>query len=349
MAIVTADLPDESPITSLCEGIGQVLSQPLSAGGIPLELSASIGVAYYPKHGSSPGDLLRCADIAMYQAKHSRRHFLLYHPGVDHYTPERLALHTRLGRAIREGDLQLHYQPKVRLADRELVGFEALLRWEHAELGAIPPAEFIPLAESTELIHPLTQWVLDEALRQWRSWEDNGLGICIAINISANNLRNPHFTAELQAALERHRVPAGMIELEVTEGTLLEDPEMALRSLQEIRDLGVTLSIDDFGTGYSSLAYLKRLPVQVLKIDRTFVSVMASSPSDAMIVQSTVSLGHNFGMQVVAEGVEDAATVETLLRLGCDIGQGYHFGRPMPAEQVIAWRLQRQLERLDIE
>lgn len=348
MAIVTSHLLDEVAITGLCQGVGQVLGQPLLAGGIQIELAASIGVASYPEHGDNPGDLLRCADIAMYQAKNGRRDFVLYQRCDDNYTPERLAMHTGLGRAIREGGLHLHYQPKVRLSDRQVVGFEALLRWDHPERGMVPPSEFIPLAESTELIHPLTHWVLNEALRQLHQWSERGLGTCMAINISANNLRNPHFVSELQALLTEHQVAAELIELEVTEGTLLEDPEMALRSLQAIRDLGVTLSIDDFGTGYSSLAYLKRLPVQVLKIDRTFVSAMTSNFSDAMIVQSTVALGHNFGMQVVAEGVEDAATAEALERLGCDIAQGYHFSRPMSAEQVTTWRLQRQLEALDI-
>lgn len=347
MAIVSADLLDEVAVSSLCQGVGNVLRQPLSVGGIQLELSASIGVACYPENGDNAGDLLRCADIAMYQAKHGRHDFLLYHRGDDNYTPERLALHTQLGRAIREGGLQLHYQPKVRLSDEQVVGFEALLRWRHPEKGMISPGEFIPLAESTELIHPLTHWVLDEALRQAREWAERGLGTRLAINISANNLRNPHFVGELQALLDEHRVAAELIELEVTEGTLLVDPELALRSLQAIRDLGVTLSIDDFGTGYSSLAYLKRLPVQVLKIDRTFVSAMTSNLSDAMIVQSTVALGHNFGMQLVAEGVEDSATAEALVRLGCDIAQGYYFGRPMPAEQVVAWRLQRQLAQAE--
>jgi len=348
MAVITRELDDERGVPGLCQGIARVLRQPLSAGGIQLELSASIGVALYPDHGDTPGDLLRCADIAMYQAKHGRRDFLLYQRCDDTYTPERLALHTGLGRAIREGGLQLHYQPKVSLADGQVIGFEALLRWEHPERGMIPPGEFIPMAESTELIHPLTRWVLDEALRQLRAWSEHGLETCMAVNISANNLRNPHFVSELQGLLARHGIAGSLVELEVTEGTLLEDPEMALRSLQAIRDLGVTLSIDDFGTGYSSLAYLKRLPVQVLKIDRTFVSGMADNFSDAMIVQSTIALGHNFGMQVVAEGVEDAATATALARLGCDIAQGYHFGRPMGAAQVMDWRLQRQLEALGL-
>ncbi|MDF3933760.1 bifunctional diguanylate cyclase/phosphodiesterase [Pseudomonas citronellolis] len=348
MAIVTAGPCDELAITGLCLGVGQVLRQPLSAGGIPLELSASIGVASYPEHGGGHGDLLRCADIAMYQAKNDRRDFLLYQRSDDNYTPERLALHTWLGRAIREGGLLLHYQPKVRLVDGQVVGFEALLRWQHPERGMIPPGDFIPLAESTELIHPLTHWVLDEALRQLAAWREDGLDTCMAINISANNLRNPHFVSNLQALLAEHGVAGSMVELEVTEGTLLEDPEMALRSLQAIRDLGVALSIDDFGTGYSSLAYLKRLPVQVLKIDRTFVSGMADNFSDAMIVQSTIALGHNFGMQVVAEGVENDATAGALARMGCDVAQGYHFARPMAAEQVMSWRLQRQLQALGV-
>ncbi|MEK1904385.1 MAG: EAL domain-containing protein [Pseudomonas sp.] len=341
MAIVSAYLADQTALHSLCTGIAQVIARPLEVDGIHLELSASIGVAQFPEHGTSASDLLRCADIAMYQAKRERREYALYQRSSDNYTPERLALHTQLGRAIREGGLCLHYQPKIRLSDRQVIGFEALLRWPHPDKGMIPPSEFIPLAESTELIHPLTRWVLDEALGQLRRWQEQGLGTCLAVNISTHNLLNPHFLPELAGLLERHQVAAELLELEVTEGALMEDPELALRSLQAIRELGVSLSIDDFGTGYSSLAYLKRLPVQVLKIDRTFISAMVENASDAVIVQSTLALAHNFAMQVVAEGVEDDATAAALTRLGCDIAQGYHFGRPMPAAEVERWRTER--------
>ncbi|MGL4316201.1 MAG: bifunctional diguanylate cyclase/phosphodiesterase [Pseudomonas sp.] len=338
MAIVSAHLADQTALHSLCSGVAQVIARPLQVGGIHLELSASIGVAQFPEHGTSAGDLLRCADIAMYQAKRERREYALYQRSADNYTPERLALHTQLGRAIREDGLSLYYQPKIRLSDRQVVGFEALLRWPHPDKGMIPPGDFIPLAESTELIHPLTRWVLNEALGQLRRWQDQGLGACLAVNISTHNLLNPHFIPELAELLEQHQVAAELLELEVTEGALMEDPELALRSLQAIRELGVSLSIDDFGTGYSSLAYLKRLPVQVLKIDRTFVSAMVENASDAVIVQSTLALAHNFAMQVVAEGVEDDATAAALTRLGCDIAQGYHFGRPMPVDEIERWR-----------
>ncbi|MDD0841743.1 bifunctional diguanylate cyclase/phosphodiesterase [Pseudomonas sp. Gutcm_11s] len=341
MAIVSAHLIDQAALHGLCSGVAQVIARPLLVDGIHLELTASIGIAMFPEHGMSASDLLRCADIAMYQAKRERREYALYQRSTDNYTPERLALHTQLGRAIREGGLQLYYQPKIRLSDRQVVGFEALLRWQHPEKGMIPPGDFIPLAESTELIHPLTRWVLNEALRQLRQWQDQGLGTCLAVNISTHNLLNPHFLPELAELLAHHRVAAELLELEVTEGTLMEDPELALRSLQAIRELGVNLSIDDFGTGYSSLAYLKRLPVQVLKIDRTFVSAMTENASDAVIVQSTLALAHNFAMQVVAEGVEDEDTAAALTRQGCDIAQGYHFGRPMPAGDLEHWRSTR--------
>lgn len=341
MAVVSAALLDQAALHGLCSGIAQIIARPLLVDGIHLELSASIGIAMFPEHGASASDLLRCADIAMYQAKRERREYALYQRSADNHTPERLALHTQLGRAIREGGLELYYQPKVRLSDRRVVGFEALLRWPHPDKGMIAPSEFIPLAESTELIHPLTRWVLGEALGQLKRWQDQGLGTCLAVNISTHNLLNPRFIPELAELLAQHRVAAEMLELEVTEGTLMEDPEQALRSLQAIRELGVNLSIDDFGTGYSSLAYLKRLPVQVLKIDRTFISAMTENASDAMIVQSTLALAHNFAMQVVAEGVEDEATAAALARQGCDIAQGYHFGRPMPARELERWRSSR--------
>lgn len=341
MAIVSDHLADLLALNSLCSSISQVIARPLQVDGIALELSASIGVALFPEHGRSSHDLLRCADIAMYQAKRERRKFVIYQRASDNYTPERLALHTQLSRAIRENALTLHYQPKIRLIDQQVIGFEALIRWPHPEKGMIQPGQFIPLAEGTELIHPLTHWVLNEALRQLRLWQAQGLGTCLAINISTHNLLNPHFPDELKALLETHQVPAELIELEVTEGALMEDPEQALRSLEAIRALGVVLSIDDFGTGYSSLAYLKRLPVQILKIDRTFVSAMVSNASDAVIVHSTIALAHNFGMLVVAEGVEDPATAEALQRAGCDIAQGYLFGRPMAAAAIEEWRRAR--------
>ncbi|MGB4073886.1 EAL domain-containing protein [Pseudomonas sp.] len=338
MAVVSDHLADQVALTSLCSGIGRTIARPLEVDGIHLELSASIGVALFPEHADSSHGLLRCADIAMYQAKRERCEFVIYNSDSDNHTPERLALHTQLSRAIRENGLTLHYQPKIRLIDRQVVGFEALLRWPHAEKGMIPPGDFIPLAEGTELIHPLTHWVLNEALSQLRRWQEQGLGTCLAVNISPHNLLNPGFAEELRTLLDSHQVAAEWLELEVTEGALMADPERALRSLLAIRELGVTLSIDDFGTGYSSLAYLKRLPTQLLKIDRTFISAMTHNASDAMIVQSTLALAHNFAMQVVAEGVEDEATAAALTRLGCDIAQGYHFGRPMPAAEVERWR-----------
>ncbi|HSC84609.1 MAG TPA: EAL domain-containing protein [Pseudomonas sp.] len=339
MAVVSAHLADQAALSSLCNGIAQIVARPLEVDGIHLELSASIGVALFPEHAQTSHDLLRCADIAMYLAKRERREFVVYRSDSDNHTPERLALHTQLSRAVRENSLILHYQPKIRLADRQLVGFEALLRWPHPEKGMISPGEFIPLAESTELIHPLTHWVLNEALGQLRRWQEQGWGTSLAVNISTHNLLNPSFAEELRELLESHQVAAEWLELEVTEGALMEDPERALKSLLAIRALGVTLSIDDFGTGYSSLAYLKRLPTQLLKIDRAFISAMTHNASDAMIVQSTLALAHNFSMQVVAEGVEDEATAAALTRLGCDIAQGYHFGRPMPVAEVERWRL----------
>ena len=326
----------EEEVQSLCRGITQVLRYPLVVGGVHMELSASIGVALYPAHGHDAGDLLRCADIAMYHSKQLRQDYAFYRSSDDNYTPARLALHTQLGRAIRKNRLELFYQPKVQLSDGATVGFEALLRWPHRHKGMMPPGEFIPLAENTELIHPLTHWVLNSALQQLQRWQQQGLTTRVAINISTNNLRNPDFLGEIQTLLNRYQIAPQLVELEVTESALMEDPELGLHNLHALRNLGVTLSIDDFGTGYSSLAYLKRLPVQVLKIDRSFVSAMVHSASDAVIVQSTITLAHNFGMQVVAEGVEDEQTLSALARMGCDIMQGYFCGEPVPADKIHA-------------
>jgi len=331
---ITFAARDEAAIHSMCRGVTQVLSFPVLVGGVHMELSASIGVALYPAHGSDAGDLLRCADIAMYRAKHLRQDYAFYRSSEDKYTPDRLALHTQLGRAIRRGNLELYYQPKIQLRDGTVIGYEALLRWPRKNSEMLQPGEFIPLAENTELIHPLTDWVLNAALRQLQQWQRQGLTTRLAINISTNNLRNPNFIREVKSILEQYRIEPGLIELEVTESTLMVDPELGLRCLHDLRRLGVLLSIDDFGTGYSSLAYLKQLPVQLLKIDRSFVSAMLRSASDELIVQSTITLAHSFDLQVVAEGVEDKATATALARMGCDITQGYYFGKPVPAGQI---------------
>ncbi|KAF0814808.1 putative signaling protein [Andreprevotia sp. IGB-42] len=327
----------EATLAQVCDDIAAVIREPLWAGNLALELTASIGVAFYPAHGNDAISLARCADIAMYEAKRSRQHVSLYRSGMDRFTPERLALHAELAQAIREDRLALVYQPKVSALDGSIAGCEALLRWSHAERGMISPGEFIPMAENSELIRPLTAWVIDHALAQVRQWLDSGLTIQVAVNISARNLLDADLVGLVVDSLRRHRVPASLLELEVTESALLEDPETALARLTRLHDLGVSMAIDDFGTGYSSLAYLKRLPVQVLKIDRTFIAPLVTSQPDVLIVQSTIGLAHSFGLKVVAEGVEDAAILDILRGLGCDLAQGYHIARPQPPAAIEAW------------
>jgi EAL domain-containing protein (putative c-di-GMP-specific phosphodiesterase class I) len=278
-------------------------------------------VALYPDHGNDPEELLQRADIAMYT--------------------RRLALLGELRRAIEQRQLLLHYQPKIDAHSGQVLGVEGLARWQHPEHGLVPPDEFIPLAERTGLITPLTHYVLDEALRQCRQWRDSGHELTVAVNVSARRLLDLEFPDEVVALLARHQVPARLLVIELTESTIMADPQHALEILNRLDAMGVQLSIDDFGTGYSSMAYLKHLPVHELKVDRSFVSQMLHSSSDAVIVHSTIDLGRNLGLRVVAEGVEDSLTLQHLDLLGCHAVQGYHISRPVPPDELVAW-LQRQ-------
>jgi EAL domain-containing protein (putative c-di-GMP-specific phosphodiesterase class I) len=253
-----------------------------------------------------------------------------------------LALLGKLRTGIASDQLVLFYQPKAALGGGHVEGVEALVRWQHPTLGLVPPDEFIPLAEHTGLIKPLTTWVLNTALRQLHYWREQADGpiseeMSMAVNLSARSLLDESFPAEVVAALERWKIPAHLLELEITESMIMADPPRAHRLLTELAAVGVKLSIDDFGTGYSSLAYLKNLPVNQLKIDRTFVCNMSRDPLDTVIVRSMIELGHNLGLRVIAEGIEDGETWEQLASLGCDSGQGYLLARPMPAGQVESW------------
>jgi diguanylate cyclase len=261
----------------------------------------------------------------------------LFDPRQDQHSPRRLALLGELRRALDQRQLLLHYQPKVDAHSGQLLGVEALVRWQHPEHGLVPPNEFIPLAERTGLIGPLTHYVLDEALRQGRQWADAGHELTVAVNVSARRLLDLEFPDEVAALLEHHQVPAELLVIELTESTIMADPQHALDILTRLNTMGVQLSIDDFGTGYSSMAYLKHLPVHELKVDRSFVSQMLQSSSDAVIVHSTIDLGRNLGLRVVAEGVENALTLQQLDLLGCHAVQGYHISRPVPADDLTSW------------
>jgi diguanylate cyclase len=315
--------------------------KPFTLEGLTLDVEASIGAALYPDHGSDADELLQRADIAMYAAKEAHTGFMVFDPSLDEHSPRKLALLGELRRAIEHEQLVLHYQPKVDAHTGQLLGVEALVRWQHPEHGLIPPGEFIPLAERTGLITPLTHYVLDAALRQCRTWRQAGHELAMAVNVSARRLLDLTFPDEVAGLLSRWDLPARLLVVEITESTIMADPTHALEILGRLNQMGVGLSIDDFGTGYSSMAYLKSLPVHELKVDRSFVSHMTSNTSDAVIVRSTVDLGRNLGLRVVAEGVEDTATRDQLDALGCDAIQGYYVSRPVPPDDLIRWLEQR--------
>jgi diguanylate cyclase len=318
------------------------MEAPFVLEGLSLEVEASIGVALYPEHGNDPEELLQHADIAMYVAKDTHAGFVLFDPTHDQHSPRRLALLGELRRAIDHHQLLLHYQPKVDTHSGQVLGVEALVRWQHPTHGLIPPGQFIPLAERTGLIQPLTHYVLDAALQQCRDWRQAGHELPVAVNVSARRLLDLDFPDQVAATLTRWRVPARLLVVEITESTIMADPTHALQILGRLNQMGVQLSIDDFGTGYSSMAYLKNLPVHELKIDRSFVAQLTSDSRDAVIVRSTVDLGRNLGLRVVAEGVEDSLTLQHLDLLGCHAVQGYHISRPVPAEDLITWLTQQQ-------
>lgn len=313
------------------------LGQVFRLGDMALEIRASMGLALYPEHADNSHELLRCAEVAMYQAKHAVSGFMAYQSELDQHSPDRLALMGELSAAIREDQLELHYQPKVSLLEHRVSGFEALLRWEHPRMGLIPPGDFIALAEMGNVIHSLTEWVLDQALAQLKSWHEEHKDVSIAINISTRNLVDQGFPGTLSELIRKHAVDPTCIELEITETALISDPERAQASMNQIADLGVVFSIDDFGTGYSSLGYLKRLPVQALKIDRSFVNDMLRDQQDLVIVRSTVNLARNLGLKVIAEGVEDEATFETLRGMGCDFVQGFYISQALESAVVHDW------------
>jgi diguanylate cyclase (GGDEF)-like protein len=315
--------------------------EPFRLDNLALDVETSIGVALYPEHGSDPDELLQRADIAMYVAKDTHAGFVLFDPSHDQHSPRRLALLGELRRAIDQQQLLLHYQPKIDAHTSQVLGVEALVRWQHPTHGLIPPGDFIPLAERTGLIGPLTHYVLDAALQQCHDWRQDGHELPVAVNISARRLLDLDFPDEVAGLLTHWRVPARLLVVEITESTIMADPTHAIQILGRLNEMGVQLSVDDFGTGYSSMAYLKTLPVHELKVDRSFVAQMTSDSRDAVIVHSTIDLGRNLGLRVVAEGVEDSLTLQHLVLLGCHAAQGYHISRPVPAEDLITW-LQHQ-------
>jgi diguanylate cyclase (GGDEF)-like protein/PAS domain S-box-containing protein len=319
------------------EALLTTLKRPYELSEMRVEIGGSVGVALYPEHGEDVSNLLRCADIAMYHAKRSASGVALYDPERDIYSLRRLSLITELGAAIRGEQLTLFYQPMVSLRSRQLLGFEALLRWQHPRFGLIPPTQFIPLAEMGDMIQPLTQWVVTRALSDLERWRAAGFDLGVSVNLSSRNLSDAACMQHLLELLRARPHDARRLSLELTESALIADPEHAQAQLNSLHRMGVRVAIDDFGTGYSSLVYLRRLPISALKIDLSFVRNMLSSANDRIIVDAIIQLAHKLSLSVVAEGVEDHALFEALLEMGCDVAQGYHISRPIPGALVVPW------------
>jgi len=331
---------------TVAERIGRAFDVPLTLEEHTIDMGASIGIACWPQHAADADVLLSRAEIAMYATKRRGGGVLLYDPTLDASSSKTLSLLTELRAAISEGQLRLYLQPKLSLDTGQVVGAEALVRWQHPQRGLVPPLQFIPFAEKTGFIRQLTLWVFEEAARHWRMLMGEGLLIKLSVNLSTRDLLDPELPQKFKALLMQHEVPPESFCLEITESAIMDDPQRAQATLERLHAMGFSLSIDDFGTGYSSLAYLKKLPVDELKIDQSFVKNMETDADDAKIVRSTVELAHNLGLSVVAEGVENEAVWELLRELGCDQAQGYHMGRPMPADAFSEWSVGWQARRL---
>ncbi|MGZ4591318.1 MAG: putative bifunctional diguanylate cyclase/phosphodiesterase [Actinomycetes bacterium] len=328
---------DDVHIEGMVQRITRDFRNPFYLGDVDLDVSASIGIATAPQDGSSAALLLRRAEVAMYDAKRRLAGVAHYSADRDPYSARRLSLISDLARALDERTLELHYQPQAEPANGRVTGVEALLRWKHPIWGHVSPDEFIPLAEHTGLIRPLTRFVVETAIRQCATWRDAGTPVQMAVNVSMRNLLEPELADVIARLLVRANLPAALLKLEVTESAIVSDPERAVTALERMVDLGLSLSVDDFGTGYSSLTRLRNLPVHEVKIDREFVRNVAEDVEDLAIVKAVISLGHDLGLRVVAEGVEDEASWSILHELECDLIQGYLLARPMPAEEMTRW------------
>ena len=321
-----------------------VLEQPFDLGDANVNIAASIGIAAFPEHGADTETLLRCADVAMYVAKRGGSGAAVYMADQDQHSRDRLAIAGDLRRAIQDGELVLHYQPKLACASGDVAGVEALVRWNHPERGLVPPDQFIPVAEQSGLIGQLGRYVLNMAVRDARAWRDLGLSIPVAVNLSMRDMLDPELPQYVEELFTRWGMDATCLRVEITESSLMIDPVRSRATLERLCELGVRLSVDDYGTGYSSLRYLQQLPVDELKIDRSFIRHMVANENDLMIVQSTVDLAHGLGLKVVAEGVEDAGTWQRLAAIGCDQAQGYYLCRPVAAEPLTEWLQEFQSE-----
>ena len=334
-------LTDYLDIDETVVQLQSALELPFDYQGISLQLQVRIGVASYPEHSEDAKSLLQMADTALHHTRGTGKLVQTYHPDLDVNTVERLNLINDLKQAIPAGELELHFQPKLCLKTNIVTHVEALVRWQHPSLGMIPPDSFIHIAEQTGQIKALTRWVFTTALAQFNTWRTLGLDLNIAINIAANNLKEADFHQFICQSLMSANVPSEKVTLEVTESSVVEDPESAIKLLSEFKSHGMKISIDDYGTGYSSLAQLKQLPVHELKIDKSFIQCLEHDEDDQIIVRSTIELAHNMGLHVVAEGIEDEFSLNWLADHGCELAQGYYISKPKPATELTPWLLDR--------
>jgi diguanylate cyclase (GGDEF)-like protein len=327
--------PDE--LEAIARRLMACVQQPVVVDEMTLEVGVSIGIARFPRDGDDPHSLLRSADVAMYAAKEAHAGCKVYATALDRHSVRRLNVLSEFRRGLDSDEIVVFYQPIMHMDGLRVHGAEALVRWQHPELGLLPPSDFMPLVEQTGLIGPLTRHVLERAVAQCAAWHHAGEKLTVSVNLSVRNLLDPDLPSLIADLLKIYRLTPSALELEITESMLMSDPERSIVTLTRLSQLGVGLSVDDYGTGYSSLANLRRLPIDELKIDRSFVSPMLSDESDLIIVRSTINLGHDLGLKVVAEGVEDEATLHRLEKLGCDLAQGYHFSKPLPADVFNKW------------
>jgi diguanylate cyclase (GGDEF)-like protein len=330
-------IEDADTAVALAADVRDSLQHPMEMGSLSLDVNAAVGVAVHPDHGSDPATLLQRADVATHAAKSQSSAVQLFNPSLEARSVRRLGLTADLRRALDNGTLQVYFQPKVSLRTRELVGVECLARWDHPVHGSVAPEDFVAVAEHTGQLGRLTDFVLRAGMRRARDWADAGEPLPISVNLSPHTILDQEFPDRIEELLAEYQIPPDMLTLEIAEDGVIGEADRPLPTLRRLDAMGVRLSVDDFGTGYSSLSYLRRLPVDEVKIDRSFVQGMATDPGDLAIVKAIVDLARHFNLEVVAEGVESELTLSLLADIGCGIGQGFLFSRPLPYDRLEAW------------
>jgi diguanylate cyclase (GGDEF)-like protein len=337
-----AQLRDAQGLQAWGTSLIMALADPVFVEAQPIDITATLGLALAVDDSKSPDEMMRCADLALEHARREKRALAIYEDALKPAARDQLSLLGELRHAVEHDELRLFYQPKIELPTGRVAGAEVLLRWQHPTRGLLYPVDFIPFAEQTGFIRRLTRWTLDHAIAQGACWRNSGSALALAVNISADDIGDVRLDSRIACLLTRHQLPPQLLTVELTESGFIEDPTRALRMLDAISALGVSLSIDDFGTGYSSLSHLARMPVHEVKIDRSFVQGLESDPEFAPVVRSAIDMGHGLGLKVVAEGIETEAAATRLREFGCDVGQGYLYAKPMPLEAFEAWLVGRE-------